>query len=177
MNIIIVLIALTNARAIIKRRPTVMLYGDYGHLEITKNGHVKTTTERNSPSATIEFINTGNNQFQMRSVSSGLYLAKRRSRGKFVKLRGTYNKNEAMVFSEHVTDNYLNEYTSQIDNKLCKLIQRPNGTVGLRCRGKVRHSTFLPRRVHVKHLYTGQRNWRSQTCIIQLSSTASYSVP
>ena len=83
------------------------------------------TTGRNEAqgkqdSATIEFINTGNNQFQICSVFSGLYLAKRRNRGKFVKLRGTYNENGAMVFSEHVTDDNLNEYTSKVDNKrLC----------------------------------------------------------
>ena len=152
------LLAIVNARAIIKRRPVLMLYGDYGHLTISNTGHIHTTNERNSPNAALEFVNIGDNQFHMRSVSTGMFIAARRKRSKFVKLRGTVNEEDALVFMETTTRDNLNEYIARVNGRHCPMIMRPNGTIGLKCTGRVRHSSFLPRRVHVKHLYTGTVN-------------------
>ena len=152
------LLATVNARAIIKRRPVLMLYGDYGHLTVTSTGHIHTTNQRNSPSAALEFVNIGDNRFHMRSVSSGMFIAARRKRSKFVKLRGSSHEEEALVFSETTTRDKLNEYTVRVNGRQCPMIMRPNGTIGLKCSGRIRHSSFLPRRVHVKHLYTGTIN-------------------
>ena len=145
----------TEARAFI-RRPTLMLYGDFGHLAIMNNG--KVIANKRLENTAIEFVNTGDNRFLIRSLATGFFLAPKRKNSKFVKLTGTYEKHKALEFQESTDSDHYNTYTAKVGNRTCTLIMRPSGVIGLKCRGKTRHSKFLPRRIHSKHLYSGVLN-------------------
>lgn len=153
--ILLCFIIASEARAFI-RRPTLMLYGDFGHLAIMNSG--KVISNKRFENTAIEFVNTGDNRFLIRSLSTGFFLAPKRRNSKFVKLTGTYDKFKALEFQESADSDHYNTYTSKIGNRTCTLIMRPSGVVGLKCRGKIRHSKFLPRRIHSKHLYSGVLN-------------------
>lgn len=153
MNSIIFVLALsmTEARHIRQKQPVISLYAKSGrHLALSSTGQVHLTLEPNSKYSALEKVSAGDNQFYMRSVETGRYLAAKKSKSTRRRLLTTVTQTGALKFTEELLSNYFNSYALYEDNS-CRMTAKKNGKVLMVCRKRHRKSevSFLPRRIHL----------------------------
>ena len=161
INIMVLAVAITEARVILSRRsePMVQLYSPTGvHMSIRQSGRVASTNQHKSPLGVLQLEQgqeSGVN-FRVKGVVSGLYLKIHRKR-----VVATKDKNAATLFEETVEENMFNTYNIQ-GQKNCKIVITGRGSYRVKClrnlpRGvQLKRMSFLPRKAHLTNHGT---NW------------------
>ena len=153
MKIILIALSLCSARSLSRHiQQTVQLYSmETGrHLAISPR-RVGSTKKTNSKLAEIEMISVSGSEFILKGSQTGLFVSNAARR-----LRVTHDQESATRFSEELIES--NQYSKyKIANSNCFLTVRKNGKTQISCKETQSNTSFLPRRIHQKKVFRGQK--------------------